>query len=311
MQPHLADQHARLMIKVEQLTKRYNGSTVADRITFTAHPGRVTGFIGPNGAGKSTVMRMICGLTQPTSGVATVLGMPFTTLAHPGRRVGVLLDASAQHAGRTGRETLTLTALLTGVDRRRVDEVLELVGLTPKESGRRVRTYSLGMRQRLGIGNALLADPQVLILDEPVNGLDPTGIQWMRVLMRDFADDGGTVLLSSHLLMEMEAIADDLVVIDGGSVVVQGAKTELLAVGGSVVRSTDDRVLSAALARAGLEVSPHHGGGLRTSGTPDHVGAVALAAGVGVTELGVTRANTLEDLFFEVTSQRGHEVDAA
>jgi ABC-2 type transport system ATP-binding protein len=298
------------MIQVEQLTKKYDGKTVVDHVSFTAHPGRVTGFLGPNGAGKSTVLRMICGLTHPMSGVATVLGMPFTALPNPGRRVGVLLDASGQHTGRTGRETLRLSALITGVDRRRVDTVLDLVGLTPTDSCRRVRTYSLGMRQRLGLAAALLCDPDVLILDEPVNGLDPSGIHWMRSLLRTFADEGGTVLLSSHLLLEMEVLADDLVVIDRGRLVTQGPKADLLAVPGSMVRSTDDRVLLTALARAGLDVSPHDGG-LRTSGTPAQVGAVALAAGVVVTELGTAGANALEQLYFDVTSPRGNERDAA
>jgi len=298
------------MIQVEQLTKKYDGTTVVDHVTFTAQPGRVTGFLGPNGAGKSTVLRMICGLTNPASGVSTVLGMPFTALPNPGRRVGVLLDASGRHAGRTGRETLRLSALVTGIDRRRVDTVLDLVGLTTKESSRRVRTYSLGMRQRLGLAAALLCDPDVLILDEPVNGLDPSGIQWMRSLLRDFADEGGTVLLSSHLLLEIEALADDLVVIDLGRVVAQGTKADLLAVPGSMVRSTDDRVLLTALTRAGLDVSPHDGG-LQTSGTPAQVGAVALAAGVVVTELGVAKANALEQLYFDVTSRRANERSAA
>jgi len=298
------------MIQIEQLTKKYDGATVVDHVTFTAHPGRVTGFLGPNGAGKSTVLRMICGLTHPMSGVSTVLGMPFTALPNPGRRVGVLLDASGQHTGRTGRETLMLGALVTGVDRRRVDTILDLVGLTPRDSCRRVRAYSLGMRQRLGLAAALLCDPDVLILDEPVNGLDPSGIHWMRSLLRDFADEGGTVLLSSHLLMEMEVLADDLVVIDRGRLVAQGPKADLLAVPGSMVRSTDDRVLLTALARAGLDVSPHDGG-LRTSGTPAQVGAIALAAGVVVTELGAARANALEQLYFDVTSRRANERDAA
>lgn len=298
------------MIQTEQLTKRYNGSTVVDHLSFTAHPGRVTGFLGPNGAGKSTVLRMICGLTRPMSGAATVLGMPFTALPNPGRRVGVLLDASGQHAGRTGRETLLLSALVTGVDRRRVDKVLDLVGLTGKDSSRRVRTYSLGMRQRLGLAAALLCDPEVLILDEPVNGLDPSGIHWMRRLLRDFADEGGTVLLSSHLLMEMEVLADDLVIIDRGRLVAQGQKAELLAVPGSIVRSTDDPALLAALANAGLEVSPHDGG-LRTSGTPAEVGAIALATGVLLTQLGPAQANALEQLYFDLTSRPEHGRDAA
>jgi len=298
------------MIQVDQLTKRYSGSTVVDHVTFTAHPGRVTGFVGPNGAGKSTVLRMICGLTRPTSGSSTVLGVPFAALSNPGRRVGVLLDASGQHAGRTGRETLVLSALVTGVDRRRVDESLELVGLTVAQSCRRVRTYSLGMRQRLGLATALLGNPEVLILDEPVNGLDPAGIHWMRAMLRGFAHGGGTVLLSSHLLTEMQLLVDDLVVIDRGRLVAQGPMAELLAVQGSVVRSTDDPALLAALARAGLDAVPHRGG-VRTSGTPTEVGAIALAAGVVLTELGVAPANGLERLYFDVTTPREHTPEAA
>lgn len=299
------------MIQIHELTKMYDGSTVVDHVTFTAHPGRVTGFVGPNGAGKSTVLRMVCGLTHPRSGVSTVLGKPFTALTNPGRRVGVLLDASGQHAGRTGRETLMLSALVTGVDRRRVDTVLDLVGLTTKDSSRRVRAYSLGMRQRLGLASALLSEPEVLILDEPVNGLDPSGIQWMRRLLRDFADQGGTVLLSSHLLLEMEVLADDLVLIDRGRLVAQGSKAELLKVPGSIVRSTDDPALLTALARAGLEVSRHDGGGLRTSGTPAQVGAIALATGVVVTELGAAKANALEELYFDVTAHQDSKRVAA
>ena len=216
------------MITVEQLTKRYGAFTAVDDVSFDVKPGRVTGFLGPNGAGKSTAMRMICGLTPPTSGTTQVLGKPYHALPNPGRHLGVLLDASAQHAGRTGREVLTLGALMMGVDRSRADAMLELVGLTPKESGRRVRNYSLGMRQRLGIAHALLGDPQVLVLDEPANGLDPAGIRWMRTLLRDFATGGGTVLLSSHLLHEIEVVADELIVIGQGRIVAQGSKDELL-----------------------------------------------------------------------------------
>ncbi|MEP7765131.1 ATP-binding cassette domain-containing protein [Sanguibacter sp. 25GB23B1] len=295
------------MITVERLTKRYGAFTAVDNVSFEVRPGRVTGFLGPNGAGKSTAMRMMCGLTPPSAGTATVFGKPFAELVNPGRRVGVLLDASAQHAGRTGREVLALTALTMGVDKRRVDEMLELVGLNPKEASRRVRNYSLGMRQRLGIANALIGDPQMLILDEPVNGLDPAGIRWMRSLLRGFAADGGTVLLSSHLLLEMDAIADDLVVIGHGKIVAQGAKAELLAVAGSVVSSLDDAGLLAALQQAGIEATTRPSGGLSTPASAEEVGRVALAAGIVLTGLGAAENNGLEELFFDLTSEHGRE----
>jgi ABC-2 type transport system ATP-binding protein len=197
-------------------------------VTFRCAPGTVTGFVGPNGAGKSTTLRMICGLAAPSSGTATVLGSPYRAIPNPGRHVGVLLDASAQHGGRTGEEALTVAAMTLGVGAERVATVLEEVGLAGKAARKRVRTYSLGMRQRLGIAHALLGEPEVLILDEPANGLDPEGIVWMRRLLRDFADSAGTVLLSSHLLREVEKIADELVVIGGGRIVAHGATDELL-----------------------------------------------------------------------------------
>ena len=299
------------MITVERLTKRYGGFTAVDDVSFTVRPGRVTGFLGPNGAGKSTAMRMMCGLTVPTAGTATVLGRPYAALSNPARHVGVLLDASAQHAGRTGREVLTLAAIMTGVDRRRVDQMLDLVGLTPKEAGRRVRNYSLGMRQRLGIANALLGDPQVLILDEPVNGLDPAGIRWMRSLLAGFAAQGGTVLLSSHLLLEMQTVSDDLVVIGGGRIVAQGSKEELLSVPGSVVSSSDDAGLGAALERAGHEVSRHAGGGLATSAKPEEVGLVARDVAIALTGLALAQNHGLEELFFSLTASTAREEVAA
>jgi len=221
------------MIIVEELSRRYRTHTAVDAVSFRAEPGSVTGFLGPNGAGKSTTMRMMTGLTPPSSGHATILGVPYDQLPNPGRHVGVLLDASAQHPGRTGRETLRLGAMLMGLSRRRVDEMLEVVGLTDGEGDRRTGNYSLGMRQRLGIAHALLGDPQVLILDEPVNGLDPAGIHWMRGLLTGFAERGGTVLLSSHLLHEIEVIADHLVVIGRGVIVADGSKAELLAAAGT------------------------------------------------------------------------------
>ena len=225
------------MIEVNDLTKRYGSELAVDGVSFRCEPGTITGFLGPNGAGKSTTLRMITGLTLPTAGTATVLDTEFAQLPNPGRQVGVLLDASAQHSGRTGREVLRLTADVIGVDRHRVPELLDRVGLPPDAARKRVGQYSLGMRQRLGIAQAMVGDPSVLILDEPANGLDPEGIVWMRELLRDFADRAGTVLLSSHLLHEIEAVADNLVVIHHGRIVAQGGKADLLATaGGSLER---------------------------------------------------------------------------
>ena len=225
------------MISIDNLTKKYGSSTAVDDVTFVARAGRVTGFLGPNGA-KSTSMRMMVGLAA-TSGSATIAGRRFADLPNPGRVVGVMLDASAQHAGRTGREILTIAQRTMGLPGRRVPEMLELVSLTQPEADRRVGNYSLGMRQRLGIATALIGDPDVLVLDEPANGLDPAGIRWMRDLLRGYADRGGTVLLSSHLLHEIEVIADDIVMIGNGRIVSQGSKAELLMGTGTVVRSPD------------------------------------------------------------------------
>src|SRR4051812_29189790 len=244
-------QQARRMIRAEQLTKRYGKHTAVDSVSFAVRPGTVTGFLGPNGAGKSTTMRMLVGLTPPTSGSATVLGVPYAQLPNPGLHIGVLLDASAQHPGRTGREVLSLGAMVMGLPRSRVEEMLDLVGLTADEARRRVGDYSLGMRQRLGLAHALLGDPEVLVLDEPANGLDPAGIHWMRGLLRRFADRGGTVLLSSHLLREVEVIADELVVIGRGRIVAAGAKSTMLAAAGTLVRTPDEDRLRRALVASG------------------------------------------------------------
>jgi ABC-2 type transport system ATP-binding protein len=228
------------MIELTHLTKRYGGRTVVDDVSFTCRPGTVTGFLGPNGSGKSTTLRMVCGLTPPSAGSATVVGSAYRDLPNPARRVGVLLDASAQHGGRTGREALTLAALTVGVPTSRVAELIAQVGLDRTAAHKRVRAYSLGMRQRLGIAAALLGEPEVLILDEPANGLDPEGIAWMRRLLRGFADRGGTVLLSSHLLGEVQAVADQVVLITNGRVVEHGPTAELTAGG----RSLEDLFLA-------------------------------------------------------------------
>ena len=290
------------MIRLENLTKRYGGFTAVDDVTFEARPGVVTGFLGPNGAGKSTALRMVCGLTPPSSGRVTVLGRPYRDLPTPAVHVGTLLDAAAQHAGRTGREILTLAAIAAGRQRTRVDEMLDLVGLSPDEARRRVRHYSLGMRQRLGIAHALLPDPQVLVLDEPANGLDPQGIHWMRTLLAGLAAQGRTVLLSSHLLHEVELVADDLVLIGRGRIVAQGRKADLLAGTGSVATSPDPALLAQALERAGVAVRGVDGGAVTVDADGARVARVALDAGLLVTDLRPAQGARLEQLFLELTA---------
>src|SRR5689334_14552122 len=264
------------MIKVEGLTRKYGSFTAVDDVSFTCQPGRVTGFLGPNGAGKSTTMRVMVGLTPPTHGHVTIGGLRYHDIPNPGRHVGVLLDASAQHGGRTGREVLTLGAMTMGLPESRVDEMLELVSLTKAEAKRRIRNYSLGMKQRLGIAHALLGDPQVLILDEPANGLDPAGIRWMRGLLKSYADRGGTVLLSSHLLHEVEQIADEMILIGRGRIVAQGDRRSLLAERrvGTLVTAEDTAALQRALESAGHGVQTA-GEGLRVDAEPVEVGRVA------------------------------------
>jgi ABC-2 type transport system ATP-binding protein len=299
------------MITVESLTKKYGAYTAVDDISFTARAGRVTGFLGPNGAGKSTTMRIIVGLTPATSGTATITGRRYRDLPNPGLEVGVLLDASAQHAGRTGREILTIAQQTMGLPAARVRDMLELVSLTGAEAERRVGNYSLGMRQRLGIATALIGDPEVLILDEPANGLDPAGIRWMRDLLRNYADRGGTVLLSSHLLHEIEVIADDIVVIGNGRIVSQGTKTELLQAAGTVVRAADLSGLERALSAWGHDASRSDDGALRTDADPVLVGEVALKAGIALTELRPADGAGLEEMFLELTATTQREGAAA
>ena len=263
--------HGCHMITVESLTRRYAGFTAVDHVSFTAQPGRVTGFLGPNGAGKSTTMRVMVGLTVPTSGSATINGERFADLPNPGLEVGVLLDASAQHAGRTGREILTIAADTMGLPRTPVDEMLELVSLTPTEAKRRVRNYSLGMRQRLGIATALLGDPRVLILDEPANGLDPAGIRWMRDLLTGSPARAApcccprtccTRSRSSPTTWSSSATARSS----------PGTKDELLAAAGTLARSTSPRDLAHALDQAGIPSTLAGDGSVRTDADPDAVG---------------------------------------
>src|SRR4051812_23297075 len=289
------------MIQTDGLTKQLGGRTVVSDVTFRCEPGTVTGFLGPNGAGKTTTMRMLVGLSEPDSGHARILGARYRDLPNPGRRVGILLDASAQHAGRRGREALAVSAHTMGVPAQRVDALLKLVGLDETAARRRVGEYSLGMRQRLGFAHALLGDPEVLILDEPANGLDPVGMRWMRGLLRDFADRGGTVLLSSHLLREVEATADQLVIIGNGRIVAQGTRDELLAGTGTIVRAaTDDAALAKALRAADMDPR-ETADGLLVDAAPELVGQAALRGGVALRELRAAEGSGLEQLFFELT----------
>ncbi|MDO5662854.1 MAG: ATP-binding cassette domain-containing protein, partial [Brachybacterium sp.] len=238
-------------IEVRNLTKSYGPATAVDDLTFRCEPGSVTGFLGPNGAGKSTTLRILTSLARADSGEALIGGRPYRELDTPARTVGVMLDARALHPGRTGFETLRLAAATAGVAPARAREVFDLVGLTGAER-KRVAGYSYGMRQRLGIGVALIGEPDVLILDEPANGLDPDGIRWMRRMLRSFADAGGTVLLSSHQLAEVQATVDQLIVISNGHLVRQGTLDEITdAVGATRVRVTEPQKLTAALRTMG------------------------------------------------------------
>lgn len=289
------------MIEFTEVTKSFGSRRAVDRVTFSCQPGSVTGFLGPNGAGKSTTMRMLCNLTQPDAGEARVLGRHFREMPNPGREIGVLLDASAQHAGRRGSEVLSLTARTLGVDRSRVGELLSQVGLDSAAS-KRVGNYSLGMRQRLGIANALVGSPRVLVLDEPANGLDPEGIRWMRSLLRQFADGGGTVLLSSHLLKEVDAVADHLVIIANGRVVSSGTREELLQASGCTVGAPDVDRLANALTAAGLAFQVLGEARLRVEAEALAVSKVALEAHVPLSHLDDQNANALEELFFDLVS---------
>jgi ABC-2 type transport system ATP-binding protein len=299
--------HTRPVITLENVTKRYGRFTAVDDVSFVAQSGKVTGFLGPNGAGKSTSMRILVGLTPAQRGVARIGGHLYSEIPNPARHVGVLLDASAQHAGRTGREVLRLSADTMGVGRERVEEMLALVGLNGAEAKRRVRNYSLGMRQRLGIANAMLGDPSVLILDEPVNGLDPAGIHWMRGVLRQFAANGGTVLLSSHLLHEVEMIADELIVIGRGKIVAQGTRAELLKTAGTYVKGLDPDALLAALQSAGIAASPSGDGGFRCEVEPVDIGRAAAQAGVVLIDLRPAEGAGLEEMFLQLTADDARE----
>ena len=293
------------MITASSISKTYGKFTAVDDVSFSCRPGTVTGFLGPNGAGKTTTLRVLVGLTTPTKGSALVGGHPYSRIPNPGLHVGVLLDASAQHAGRTGREVLKVGAQTMGLPDHRVDEMIEQVGLTAGEAKRRVRDYSLGMRQRLGIAHALLGEPSILILDEPANGLDPAGIHWMRELLRGFADRGGTVLLSSHLLNEVEIVADEIILIGGGKILAQGSKAELLRASGAYAKATDPVALEQALRRGGVVITSSNGA-IRADVEPVLIGEIAASSGIALIELRPDGAG-LEEVFLDLTAETQRE----
>ncbi|MFE6747594.1 ABC transporter ATP-binding protein [Kitasatospora purpeofusca] len=292
------------MIKVEGLTKEYGGARVVDGLDFEVAPGVVTGFLGPNGAGKSTTMRLILGLDRPTAGRALVDGRPYAGLDRPLRQVGALLDAQALHGGRTARGHLRWLAASNGLPDRRVDEVLDRVGLAGA-AGRRIRGFSLGMRQRLGVASALLGDPPVLILDEPVNGLDPEGIRWIRTLLRGLAAEGRAVLVSSHLMTETALTADHLVVIGRGRLLADAATSDFIDRHGRTrirVRAVDPVRLAALMQRSGLDARPAAGGAWEVTGaTAESVAALAAADGVVLFEIAVHQ-DSLEEAFMRMTA---------
>ncbi|MFF2790636.1 ABC transporter ATP-binding protein [Streptomyces sp. NPDC058049] len=291
------------MIEVNGLTKRYGGTTAVDGLTFTVRPGHVTGFLGPNGAGKSTTLRMILGLNEPTSGSVTINGRSFRELPRGMRHVGALLDAGDVHGGRSARSHLTALALSNRIPRSRVDEVLAEVGLTAA-AGRRIGGYSLGMRQRIGIATALLGDPPVMLFDEPLNGLDPEGVMWVRGLFRRLAAEGRTVFVSSHLMSEMEATADHLIVIGRGKLIADETLTEFAARGTRLsvtVDTPDPSALTPVLSAQGATVQAN-GTLLTVTGlTAAQIGELAFHHRVLLHEL-TTRNATLEDAFMELTA---------
>ncbi len=296
------DPYTGLPIEVAHLTKRFGAVTAVEDLSFTVRPGRVTGFLGPNGSGKTTTLRMLLGLITPSAGAATIGGQQYADLAVPGRVVGASLEASA-HPGRTARGHLRTLAPLVGADRARIEEILTLVGLS-QAADRRVGGFSLGMKQRLGLAGTLLGDPPVLVLDEPTNGLDPAGIVWLRDLLRHLAGQGRTVLVSSHMLAEVQATVDDVVLIADGRLVHASPLADLVAMSHPMVQvaGPNTLALAAALTRQGWEVAPQAGVLCVRGATTAQVGHAAFAAGLEVHELSA-RGATLEETFLKLVQQ--------
>jgi ABC-2 type transport system ATP-binding protein len=293
------------VIEVNGLTKRFGKTVAVDDLTFRVRPGAVTGFLGPNGAGKTTTLRILLGLVHATAGTGTILGRRYRDLDAPLHRVGAVVETAGFHPGRSGRNHLRALAAAGGIPDSRVDELLELVDLK-QQARRRVRTYSLGMRQRLMLAEAMLGDPEVYLLDEPANGLDPAGMRWLRDLLRRFADEGRTVLVSSHVLAEIELVADEVVILHRGRFIAHAPVREVVAeaAGGVRVRSPDSARLREVLGASGVEVATVDGDALTAAGTtPERVGELAAANGIVLHELTTARP-TLEDVFLQLTSER-------
>ena len=294
------------VITIDGLTKHFGPVTAVDDLSFEVDQGTVVGFLGPNGAGKTTTLRTLLGLVTPTAGTAKIDGRPYRELADPIRHVGAVLEASSFHPGRSARNHLQVVATAAGLPRNRADAVLEQVGLAGA-ARRRVGGFSLGMRQRLGLATALLGDPQVLILDEPANGLDPEGVHWLRGLLRQLADQGRTVLVSSHLLAEVAQTVDQVVIIAAGRLVTQSTLAALTARTDQLVRvrTPQAETLRSLLAAQGIHADPDGADQLVAAGTtPEAVGQMAAAAGIVIYEMRAERSN-LEDVFLQLTSQQG------
>jgi ABC-2 type transport system ATP-binding protein len=290
-------------VVAESLTKRFGSLLAVDDLSFTLATGTITGFLGPNGAGKTTTLRMLLGLAAPTSGRALVLGGPYADLAHPAQSVGAVLEATDFHPGRSGRDHLRTLADAAGIPNSRTDEVLRTVELQTA-GRRRVKGYSLGMRQRLGLAGALLGDPELLILDEPANGLDPEGVRWLRDFLRAFASEGRTVLVSSHVLAEVAQTVDQVLIISRGRLVVESSLQQLTSrVGGTVrVRTPRPDQLREALGHERLDATMTGDALLVTGTDSERVGEIAFAAGIPLHEL-VTEGSSLEEIFLELTSE--------
>jgi ABC-2 type transport system ATP-binding protein len=292
------------MIEIRGLSKRYGDRVAVDDLSFTIRPGHVTGFLGPNGAGKTTTMRLILGLDSPSAGSVTVNGKPFAQQYSAMREVGALLDAKAVHGGRTAYNHLWCLAATNGIPRKRVDEVIGIVGLEDV-ARKRSKGFSLGMSQRLGIAAALLGDPEILMFDEPVNGLDPEGIRWIRLLMRSLAAEGRTVFVSSHLMSEMENTADHLIVIGRGRLIADCPMAEFTASGGAedttVVKTPDATRLAEAVAMAGGTLERDQDDFTVRGLTAERVGELALANGILLHHLAPARVS-LEEAFMELTA---------
>ena len=298
------DQAQQTRVEVLDLTKKFGSFTAVDKLSFSVEPGRITGFLGPNGAGKTTTLRMLLGLVRPTSGTATIGGVPYSQIKQPQHVVGSALEATNFHPGRSGRDHLRVLADTAGVDSKRVDEMLEMVGI-PAAARQRAGGYSMGMRQRLGLAAALLGDPQVLLLDEPANGLDPEGIRWLRMLLRHLSGQGKTILISSHMLSEVEQTVDDVVIIANGRLIRQGAIGDLPTEHVSTVRTNDPQQLIQALTTSGLQASEVDGSIQVVGRDLVRIGDIAFDAGLPIHELRANE-NDLEKLFFELTSAEGN-----